>query len=429
MQKALRTLTAAGSDREPGPAWARSSAPSGPPGPPTTAGRPRRSRAPQPRCPRVSGAMRTRAERRHRAALGLSRTASSARAPGPRRPHPGRTRRRGRCRVPRRPACRSCRPGSPHELGGTTPGRVRPPPTAERRRRLSREPERPELRLPRAGRAGPAAADGVAHVLGRHPRRAAGRRALVPVPSGPDGPDPDRAGPGLRGDRRTRLLRPAQLRQPDRRAVVARARRGRSSTWCATTAPSWSRTTGRTTSASPPTRARRRPGRLRPRHLPALADQERLPGHPRRRGHRPRARPASGSWPTVPPSRMYVSGLLQAAALDVVTQPGWQTHLRSLRQQLRAPDLLVARLREHAGPRRRARTRGRPEPLGPPARRDRPRPPGPGTASGRRVRRGRRRVVPGRAHGAVPAPQLLRPRPSGYPAAARTIEAALEPHP
>ena len=31
---------------------------------------------------------------------------------------------------------------------------------------------------------------------------------------------------------------------------------------------------------------------------------------------------------------MYVSGLLQAAALDVVTQPAWRTHLRGLRQQL-----------------------------------------------------------------------------------------------
>lgn len=45
---------------------------------------------------------------------------------------------------------------------------------------------------------------------------------------------------------------------------------------------------------------------------------------------------------------MYVSGLLQAASLDVVTQPGWQTHLRSLRHQLRSRrDLLVASLREH----------------------------------------------------------------------------------
>ena len=46
---------------------------------------------------------------------------------------------------------------------------------------------------------------------------------------------------------------------------------------------------------------------------------------------------------------MYVSGLLQAAALDVVTQPGWGRHLRGLRQQLRARrDLLVASLAEHA---------------------------------------------------------------------------------
>jgi len=46
---------------------------------------------------------------------------------------------------------------------------------------------------------------------------------------------------------------------------------------------------------------------------------------------------------------MYVSGLLQAAALDVVTQPAWQTHLRQVRDQLRARrDLLVESLREHA---------------------------------------------------------------------------------
>ena len=46
---------------------------------------------------------------------------------------------------------------------------------------------------------------------------------------------------------------------------------------------------------------------------------------------------------------LYVSGLLQAAALDVVTQPGWDRHLRGLRQQLRARrDLLVAGLAEHA---------------------------------------------------------------------------------
>ncbi|MGO1318636.1 MAG: PLP-dependent aminotransferase family protein [Galactobacter sp.] len=46
---------------------------------------------------------------------------------------------------------------------------------------------------------------------------------------------------------------------------------------------------------------------------------------------------------------MYVSSALQAVALDVVTQPAWRTHLRSLRQQLTARrDLLVDALREHA---------------------------------------------------------------------------------
>ena len=46
---------------------------------------------------------------------------------------------------------------------------------------------------------------------------------------------------------------------------------------------------------------------------------------------------------------MYVSGLLQAAALGVVTQPGWATHLRGLRRQLAARrDLLVTAVREHA---------------------------------------------------------------------------------
>lgn len=39
---------------------------------------------------------------------------------------------------------------------------------------------------------------------------------------------------------------------------------------------------------------------------------------------------------------MYVSSVLQAAALDVVTHPGWRTHLRHLREQLRTRrDLLV----------------------------------------------------------------------------------------
>ncbi|MBO9627266.1 MAG: PLP-dependent aminotransferase family protein [Microbacterium sp.] len=46
---------------------------------------------------------------------------------------------------------------------------------------------------------------------------------------------------------------------------------------------------------------------------------------------------------------MYVSGLLQSAALDVVTQPGWRTHLRGFREQLRSRrDLLLGSLAAHA---------------------------------------------------------------------------------
>ncbi len=51
----------------------------------------------------------------------------------------------------------------------------------------------------------------------------------------------------------------------------------------------------------------------------------------------------------VPDSCGHDGGVLQAAALDVVMQPAWQTHLRGLRHQLQARrDLLVTRLREHA---------------------------------------------------------------------------------
>lgn len=46
---------------------------------------------------------------------------------------------------------------------------------------------------------------------------------------------------------------------------------------------------------------------------------------------------------------MYVSQALQAVALDVVAQPAWRTHLRSLRGQLAARrDLLIEAMREHA---------------------------------------------------------------------------------
>ncbi|HVK29636.1 MAG TPA: PLP-dependent aminotransferase family protein [Nocardioides sp.] len=46
---------------------------------------------------------------------------------------------------------------------------------------------------------------------------------------------------------------------------------------------------------------------------------------------------------------MYVSGLLQQAAVEVVNDPGWRSHLRRLRVQLRQRrDLLVESIRTHA---------------------------------------------------------------------------------
>lgn len=47
-------------------------------------------------------------------------------------------------------------------------------------------------------------------------------------------------------------------------------------------------------------------------------------------------------------ANMYVSSALQAVALDVVTQPGWRTHLRSMRRQLGdRRDLLVDAITTH----------------------------------------------------------------------------------
>lgn len=46
---------------------------------------------------------------------------------------------------------------------------------------------------------------------------------------------------------------------------------------------------------------------------------------------------------------IYVSGSLQTVALDVVTQPGWRTHLRNLAEQLGSRrDLLLQSLHDHA---------------------------------------------------------------------------------
>ncbi|RIJ77346.1 PLP-dependent aminotransferase family protein [Nakamurella silvestris] len=48
---------------------------------------------------------------------------------------------------------------------------------------------------------------------------------------------------------------------------------------------------------------------------------------------------------------LFVSGLLQAAALDVVSDPAWRTHVRRMQQQLRVRrDQLASAVIEHLGP-------------------------------------------------------------------------------
>ena len=126
---------------------------------------------------------------------------------------------------------------------------------------------------------------------------------------------------------------------------------------------------------------------------------------------------------------MYVSGLLQAAALDVVTQPAWQTHLRGVREQLRARrDLLVDSLREHAPTAHiDARAHRRAQPVGTTARRHRPRPAGPGLraragCSSPRGPSGSPPNPPGRSSGSTTPAPTRRPSRKG----ARILGEALD---
>ena len=310
-----------------------------------------------------------------------------------------------------------------HELGAATPGRRRPA-HAERRHRAAREPERAQLRSSAPScRQRAAAADGVPDVLGGHPGGRAGRASgWSRCPAVPTAPTPTswrapstRPARGCSTRSRTTPTPPARSGRPNAP--------NRCWTWCATTAPSSSRTTGPTISASPPT----------PRPVAAHDDAGhvvylrsltksvspalRIAAVIARGPARERILADRGA------ESMYVSGVLQAAALDVVTQPAWQTHLRGLRQQLRARrDLLVGSLREHAPPAHvDRRPHGRAEPVGAPARRDRPRPARPGL----RARRGL--IAPGTEwFPAEPAGPFLRlnyagPNPAAFPEGARIL--------
>ena len=269
---------------------------------PTTAGRPRRCGSPQ---ARVRDPVDADAHGAH-----------DAIAPARRLSGPGTAAASGWCvprsRVPPAATPALTRPpaaGLPelqawfaNELAEAAPAGVTAPRPA-RRHRPARQPERPELDLPRAGRARPAAADRVAHLLGRDPCRRAGRRA------GRAGAE--RAARTGSGRARARVrARPARACStpadvtPTRRARSGRASRpSRCSTSSARTARSSSRTTGRTTSGSTPT-VRPSPRTTTPATSSTCA---RSPRACRRRCGSPLSSPAarrgSASSPTAAPSR------------------------------------------------------------------------------------------------------------------------------
>ncbi|NNG87257.1 PLP-dependent aminotransferase family protein [Streptomyces cacaoi] len=171
---------------------------------------------------------------------------------------------------------------------------------------------------------------------------------LVPVPSGPAGPDPDELARAVEqsGARafyaQPNFANPTGARWPDRSAErvldLVRAH------GAFLIEDDWAHDFG--ISATPfPLAARDDSGHVV--HLRSLTKSVspavRVAGVVARGPARARILAAAQA------ESLYVSGLLQAVALDVVTQPAWRTHLRGLRRQLAARrDLLVDALRAHA---------------------------------------------------------------------------------
>lgn len=173
------------------------------------------------------------------------------------------------------------------------------------------------------------------------------RVELVPVPSGPHGPDPDEldrafAATGARAlYAQPSFANPTgALWSPDRAAAVLDVVRARGAF---VIEDDWAHDFG--ISADPAPLAARDDGGhvVYVRSLTkSVSAAVRVAGIVARGPARERLLAAAQA------EAMYVSGLLQAVALDVVTQPGWRTHVRGLRHQLAARrDLLAAALRRH----------------------------------------------------------------------------------
>ena len=226
--------------------------------------------------------------------------------------------------------------------------RRRHPARAERRHRAARQPERAELDLPLARRARAAAADGVADLLGRDPGRPAGGRRVVPVPSGPTGPDPAELARAFEetGARvfyaQPNYANPTGAQWPvGLHGQVLEVVR---SYGAFVVEDDWAHDFGITTSATPVAAHDDAGHVVYLRSLTkSVSPSIRVAAVIARGPARERILADRGA------ESMYVSGLLQAAALEVVTQPGWRTHQRGLRDQLQARrDLLASAVREHA---------------------------------------------------------------------------------
>jgi DNA-binding transcriptional MocR family regulator len=171
---------------------------------------------------------------------------------------------------------------------------------------------------------------------------------VIPVPTGPDGPDPDQLARAFEeSGARVFYAQPTYANptgaqwSPERAEQVLDVVRDRGAFLVE---DDWAHDFGITTTPSPIARLDDAGHVVYLRSLTkSVSPALRIAGVIARGPARERILADRGA------DSMYVSGLLQAAALDVVTQPAWQTHLRGLREQLRARrDLLLDSLQLHA---------------------------------------------------------------------------------